>query len=120
VFFATRTPAMSDASDGYRYWRFVELPDQELVSTDLQILRRIDPHGGEPAEFEGIDLEATWEAASADIVATHNERTRSEEDAWPLEQGAIAQPGERLLASRRSPVRSRLAPLGKWLQMGLF
>ena len=75
VFFATRTPAMPDAPDGYRYWRFVELPDQELVSSDLQILRRIDPHGGEPAEFEGIDLEAAWEAAAADIVAAHNKRT---------------------------------------------
>jgi hypothetical protein len=75
IFFATRTPAMPDAPDGYRYWRFVELPDGELVSTDLQILRRIDPHGGEPTELEGVDLEAAWEVAAADIVTAHNERT---------------------------------------------
>jgi hypothetical protein len=74
VFFATRTPPMPDAPEGYRYWRFVELPDRAFVSTDLEILRRIDPHGGEPAEPEGIDLEAAWETAAADIVAAHNER----------------------------------------------
>jgi hypothetical protein len=65
---------MPDAPDGYRYWRFVELPDRELISTDLQILRRIDPHGGEPTELGGIDLESAWEAAAADIVTAHNER----------------------------------------------
>jgi hypothetical protein len=56
----TRTPAMPDAPETYRYWRFVELPDQELISTDLEILRRIDPHGGEPAEPDGVALEAAW------------------------------------------------------------
>jgi superfamily II DNA or RNA helicase len=75
VFFATRTPAMPDAPDGYRYWRFVELADRELVSTDLEILRRIDPQGGEPVELEGVDLEAAWQIAAADIVTAHNERT---------------------------------------------
>jgi len=42
---------MPDAPDGYRYWRFVELAGGELVATDLEILRRIDPQGGEPAEL---------------------------------------------------------------------
>ncbi len=75
LFFATRTPAMPGAPDGYRYWRFVNFPGGALVKTDLEILRRIDPQGGEAAEFEGIDLERAWEAAAADIVAAHNERT---------------------------------------------
>jgi superfamily II DNA or RNA helicase len=75
VFFATRTPAMPDAPDGYRYWRFVELPNRGLVSSDLRILRRIDPYGGEPAKLDGVDLEGAWEAAADDIVAAHNERT---------------------------------------------
>ena len=75
VFFATRTPAMPDAPDGYRYWRFVELAGGELVATDLEILRRIDPQGGEPAELEGVNLEGAWESAAADIVVAHNERT---------------------------------------------
>jgi superfamily II DNA or RNA helicase len=74
VFFATRTPPMPDTPDGYRYWRFVELPGMELISTDLQILRRIDPHGGTPAEVQGVDLEAAWEVAAIDIVSAHNER----------------------------------------------
>jgi superfamily II DNA or RNA helicase len=74
VFFATRTPAMSDAPDGYRYWRFVEFADGELISTDLEILRRIDPHGGEPADVDGIDLETAWNVAADDIVTAHNER----------------------------------------------
>ena len=74
VFFATRTREMADAPDGYRYWRYVELPSGDLVSGDLQILRRIDPHGGEPCDLDGIDLEAAWDRAAADIVAAHNRR----------------------------------------------
>jgi hypothetical protein len=46
----------------------------ELVSTDLPILRRIDPHGGAPDEVEGVDLEGAWEVAATDIVSAHNER----------------------------------------------
>ena len=49
VFFATRTPPMAGAPDGYRYWRYVELRG-EFVANDLEILRRIDPTGGEPPE----------------------------------------------------------------------
>lgn len=74
VFFATRTRPMADAEEGYRYWRYVELGGGELVRGDLEILRRIDPEGGEPAEPEGIDLDAAWEMAAASIVAEHNER----------------------------------------------
>jgi superfamily II DNA or RNA helicase len=92
IFFATRTPAMPDAPDGYRYWRFVEVPDRDLVSADVQILRRIDPHGGEPAELEGIELEAAWEVAAADIVAAHNERTdlrAAQEQIGPKQRWAL-------------------------------
>lgn len=74
IFFATRTPPMADAERGYRYWRYVELDGAEVVDGDLEILRRIDPHGGEPAEPEGIDLDAVWQAAAESIVAQHNER----------------------------------------------
>ena len=74
VFFATRTRPMTDAGQGYRYWRYVESDGGELVRGDLEILRRIDPQGGEPAEPDGIDLDAAWEKAAASIVAEHNER----------------------------------------------
>ena len=68
---------MPDAPDGYRYWRYVELPGDELISTDLEILRRIDPHGGEPAELDGVDLERAWELAAADIVSDTQRARRS-------------------------------------------
>jgi len=74
VFFATRTRPMADAEEGYRYWRYVELGGGELLQGDLEILRRIDPEGGEPAEPEGVDLDAAWETAADSIVAEHNER----------------------------------------------
>ncbi|MEX2193909.1 MAG: helicase-related protein [Thermoleophilaceae bacterium] len=74
VFFATRTPAMPDADEGYRYWRYVELPSGDLVTSDLEILRRIDPSGGEPAELEGVDLEVAWRIAFPSIVVEHNQR----------------------------------------------
>lgn len=75
VFFATRTRRMADTEYGYRYWRYVELESGELVQGDLEILRRIDPGGGKPADLEGVDLDGAWEAAAASIVAEHNERT---------------------------------------------
>jgi hypothetical protein len=65
---------MADAELGYRYWRYVETGSGTLVDGDLEILRRIDPAGGEPAEPTGIDLDAAWDAAAAGIVAEHNER----------------------------------------------
>jgi superfamily II DNA or RNA helicase len=75
VFFATRTRPMADQGDGYRYWRFVELGSDVLISGDLEILRRIDPHGGEPSEPDGINFDAAWEKVAASIVAEHNQRT---------------------------------------------
>lgn len=92
VFFATRTPAMVDAPDGYRYWRFVELASREIVSGDLPILRRIDPQGGEPAELEGVDLEGAWTIAVIDIVTAHNERAdlrAVEEQIGPKQRWAL-------------------------------
>lgn len=74
VFFSTRTPSMPDAEGGYRYWRYVDAASGGLVDGDLEILRRIDPAGGEPAEPEDVDLEAAWDKAAADIVAAHNRR----------------------------------------------
>ena len=47
----------------------------ELIRGDLEILRRIDPQGGEPADPDEIDLDAAWELAAESIVAEHNERT---------------------------------------------
>lgn len=83
VFFACRTPPMQDAEDGYRYWRYVELfDDEELVSNDLEMLRRIDPEGMTTDHADGLDLERAWSIASADIVTTHNARAdlRAHED----------------------------------------
>lgn len=74
VFFATRTSPMPDAERGYRYWRFVELGDGALLGGDLEILRRIDPQGGEAAALEGVDLDWAWEQAAAGIVEQHNRR----------------------------------------------
>ncbi|MBI2683947.1 MAG: hypothetical protein HYX33_00920 [Actinobacteria bacterium] len=87
VFFATRTPPMPDAPDGYRYWRFVEFGAGELVDGDLEILRRIDPTGGvrvdDVEDVLGADgLEDLWTRAAADIVRAHNARAdlRATED----------------------------------------
>lgn len=80
IFFATRTPAMPDAERGYSYWRYVETEggapsaDREPIASELEILRRVDPAGGEPANLEGVDLEAAWEVAAQSIVEAHNAR----------------------------------------------
>ena len=74
VFFATRTQPMADAELGYRYWRYVELDGGEVISGDLEILRHIDPHGGEPTPPKAIDLDRAWEKAAASIVEAHNAR----------------------------------------------
>jgi len=78
VFFATRTRPMPAAKHGYRYWRYVELQPLEgsegLLDSDLEMLRRIDPVGSAQGELEGVDLEAAWLKAVADIVAEHNRR----------------------------------------------
>lgn len=67
VFFATRTKT------GDRYWRYVEFGD-DLIDSDLEMLRRIDPEGSRAGTLEQVDLEAAWRRASADIVAEHNRR----------------------------------------------
>jgi superfamily II DNA or RNA helicase len=135
VFFATRTPAMLDAEHGYRYWRYVELREHGLISSDLEILRRIDPHGGDPAEPEGIDLEAAWEAAAADIVAEHNARTDlravqeqiGPKQRWALEllrDPAVAMPpgadaaAEALAVERSSSVRRAIGEVQDRLLAG--
>ncbi len=56
IFFATRAPPMADEQRGFRYWRYVEFESEELVASDLQILRRIDPQGSEAGSVEGLDL----------------------------------------------------------------
>ena len=80
IFFATRTPQMADAEGGYRYWRYVEFDGGAVVEGDLEILRRIDPQGGEPGEPNGIDLDGVWEKAAASIVEQHNRRADLRED----------------------------------------
>jgi superfamily II DNA or RNA helicase len=67
VFFATRTKS------GDRYWRYVEF-DRELIDSDLEMLRRIDPQGSRTGTPVGIDLDATWRRAATDIVTEHNRR----------------------------------------------
>ena len=92
VFFATRTPRMADAEQGYRYWRYVEFENGALVDGDLEMLRRIDPQGAEPAEVEGIDLDGTWEKAAASIVEQHNKRAdlrASQEQIGPRQRWAL-------------------------------
>ncbi len=126
VFFATRTLPTASDETGRRYWRYVELGSYELVSGDLEILRRIDPTGAAPAGDEReLDLERAWQVAAADIVATHNARTdlRAEEEAigprqrWALD--VLRDPGvtfpvgaddadEALSVGRSSAVRRAL------------
>ena len=57
--------------------------DGDVLDADLEMLRRIDPEGGEPADVDGLDLEAAWAAAAASIVEEHNRRAdpRAAQDA---------------------------------------
>ncbi|HEY6551633.1 MAG TPA: helicase-related protein [Solirubrobacterales bacterium] len=92
VFFATRTPRMADAEGGYRYWRYVEFESDALIDGDLEILRRIDPQDGDPAEPDGIDLDGAWEKAAASIVEQHNKRAdlrASQEQIGPRQRWAL-------------------------------
>ena len=73
VFFATRTKRGAEGDAGYRYWRYLEL-DGEIERNDLEILRRIDPSGGEPTEPVGIDFDEAWQKVAADILQEHNTR----------------------------------------------
>ena len=82
VFFATRTRPIDGASRGQRYWRYAETGG-EVLDTDLEMLRRIDPEGGQPADVADVDLEAAWALAAASIVEEHNSRAdpRAAQDA---------------------------------------
>ena len=130
VFFAIRTPALTGDVDGRRYWRYVELPDGELESNDLEILRRIDPTGGEPMPdgLGEIDLEAAWQRAAADVVESHNRRAnlREEQESigprqrWALDvlrdPGVAYAPGaeeaeEALSVGRSSAVRKAIGAI---------
>ena len=73
IFFATRTRPMPGAEDGYRYWRYVETSG-EVVDSELEMLRRIDPAGSEEADAGGLDLESAWGLAASSIVEEHNGR----------------------------------------------
>lgn len=73
ILFATRTKPSREAEGDYRYWRYLELGGK-VEKNDLEILRRIDPSGGEPAEPEGIDFDEAWQKVAADILAEHNAR----------------------------------------------
>jgi superfamily II DNA or RNA helicase len=93
VFFAARTRTMADAERGFRYWRYVELDGGEVVANDLALLRRIEPEGGSPAHPNGVDLEAAWEVAAADIVREHNDRTDlrdAQENIGPKQRWALS------------------------------
>ncbi len=127
VFFAVRTPGTDDEPDGRRYWRYVPLGDEMLVSGDLEILRRIDPTGGVTVTdaISDLDLERAWSLASADVVLAHNRRAdvREEQEAigprqrWALD--VLRDPGvayvtgadeaeEALSVGRSSAVRRAL------------
>jgi len=77
IFFGCRTRT------GERYWRFVET-DGNVVATESEILRRINPGSATAAELPapGVDLESSWQAAVPTIVAEHNRRAdpRSDEE----------------------------------------
>lgn len=107
----------------------VEAGSGALEAGDLEILRRIDPHGGEPVgEPPTLDLEAAWAAAANDIVLAHNERTdlrRTQEQIGPRQRWALEllrdftvalPPGadaaeEALAAERSSAVRRALGEI---------
>lgn len=80
IFFATRTKQLDGSPEGHRYWRFVEFnesgepsAERELVTSDLEMLRRINPGGAEQVtDPDDIKLQAAWELAAVSIVDEHN------------------------------------------------
>ena len=70
---------------GRRYWRYVEVVPGDLEANDLEILRRIDPTGGQPVPdaIGDVDLEAAWQRAAAEVLEEHNRRAdvREEQEA---------------------------------------
>ena len=128
--FGIRTPPSPGDDEGRRYWRYVELASGDLETNDLEILRRIDPTGGEPvADGLGeVDLEAAWQRAAGDVVEAHNRRTdvREEQEAigprqrWALDvlraPSVAYAPGaeqaeEALSVSRSSAVRRAIGAI---------
>lgn len=70
----------------------MEASGGEPVRDDLEILRRIDPSGGEGSDGAGIDLEGAWTIAAADVVEVHNARTDAramEESIGPKQRWAL-------------------------------
>jgi superfamily II DNA or RNA helicase len=131
IFFAIRTPPSPGEQDGRRYWRYVELaPDADLETNDLEILRRINPTGGQPVPdaIGAVDLEAAWQRAAAQVLDEHNRRAdvREEQEAigprqrWALDilrdPGVAYAPGaedaeEALSVGRSSAVRKALGAI---------
>jgi hypothetical protein len=70
IFFACRT---SEDKGDRRWWRYVEA-DGSIVSTDADMLRRINPGPAPGVELApgDVDLEAAWATAVASIVEAHN------------------------------------------------
>jgi hypothetical protein len=94
VFLAMRTRPSAAEPEGRRYWRYVELHGEHLESGDLEILRRIDPNGGEPLGdgLREVDLERAWRVASEDVVAVHNARANvrdEQEQIGPRQRWAL-------------------------------
>jgi hypothetical protein len=139
IFFAMRTPLVLGEQVGRRYWRYVELDGERVEAGDLEILRRIDPGGGEPVgeglEDLDLDLERTWQVASADVVAHHNERADLREEQQPIgprqrwalsvlrDPGVASPPGaeeveEALSVGRSSAVRKALGAIESRLHGG--
>jgi hypothetical protein len=109
---------------------YVEFAPGELESNDLEILRRIDPTGGQPVPdaIGAVDLEAAWQRAAAEVVEEHNRRAdvREEQEAigprqrWALDvlrdPGVTYAPGaeeaeEALSVGRSSAVRKALGAI---------
>ncbi len=137
VFFAMRTPPMPGEEEGRRYWRYVEGNGERIEAGDLEILRRIDPTGGQ-ASGDGmaeVDLERAWGVASEDVVTHHNARAdlRQEQEQigprqrWALEilrdPGVAPPPGaeeaeEALSVGRSLSVRKALGAIESRLRAG--
>jgi superfamily II DNA or RNA helicase len=137
VFLAMRTRPSAAEPEGQRYWRYVELHDEQLESGDLEILRRIDPSGGDPSPdgLREIDLERAWKLASDDVVAAHNARANVREEQeqigprqrWALhvlrDPAVVAPPGleqaeAALSVGRSSAVRKALSAVEQRVHAG--
>jgi hypothetical protein len=70
LFFACRT---TKEKGDRRWWRDVDA-DGTIVSTEADMLRRINPGGAARVELQpgDVDLEVAWSLAAASIVEAHN------------------------------------------------